>query len=211
MACYKVLLAPPASAAFPFRGWCWLRNRQNCSLCHFAADLHLLLCFQVHHQVPHLCRRKPYCGLFHPINLSSVSIQRRTVISNSFIYHKRWSVTCCLGIYHHTCCCSLRCMTTRAMTSHHVGVTSTWRHMQTCWAQKPNCLIVPYQALTCACSSRARCSTDLSDECQSEFRHSAHCSPVSGCYIVHLHVLDSATYAMQHALPRLHRGADRLE
>lgn len=60
------LLAPPASAAFPLGGWRWLRNRQNCSLCHFAASLHLLLCLQVHHQVPHLCTTKlrTFCVAF---------------------------------------------------------------------------------------------------------------------------------------------------
>ena len=31
------------------------------------------------------------------------------------------------------------------------------------------------------------------------------------CLIVHVHVLDSATHDMQHAMPGLHRGPDRLE
>lgn len=51
----QVLLAPSASAAFPLGTRRWFRNRQNSSMGHFTTGLNMLLCLQVHHQVPHLC------------------------------------------------------------------------------------------------------------------------------------------------------------
>ena len=54
-------MTPSASAAFSFHGRWWLRNRQHSALSHFTTGLNMLLCFQVHHQIPHLFTQST-CG-----------------------------------------------------------------------------------------------------------------------------------------------------